>query len=86
MLRLDITDPESVAAVALAAPDVTLLGTAATDLLPPGTPAMNHPGDVARIALDGVEAGRFEVVVDDCARVKASLAGDPSLFYGLTPA
>jgi hypothetical protein len=43
---------------------------------------MNDPADVARAALDGVETGKIEVVVDDwSAHVKASLAGDPSLFY-----
>ena len=37
---------------------------------------------MARAALDGLEAGSIEVVVDDwTAMVKASLAGDPAAFY-----
>ena len=40
------------------------------------------PAEVARRALDGLEAGQLEVVVDDwSAHVKASLAHDPRLFY-----
>ncbi|MFB4300818.1 SDR family oxidoreductase [Actinomadura sp. NTSP31] len=41
------------------------------------------PADVARAALDGVEAGRIEVLVDAwSAMIKASLARDPREFYG----
>ena len=40
------------------------------------------PAEVVRRGLDGLAAGRIEVVVDDwSAHVKASLAQDPSLFY-----
>jgi NAD(P)-dependent dehydrogenase (short-subunit alcohol dehydrogenase family) len=43
---------------------------------------MVDPADVARIALDGVEADKVEVLVDEwSAYVKASLAADPSEFY-----
>jgi len=59
------------------------LGTADTDMVV-GYEAMNQPGDVARAALDGIEAGKLEVVVDDwSARAKAALAVDPSVspFY-----
>ncbi|WP_236789054.1 SDR family oxidoreductase [Amycolatopsis sp. GM8] len=43
---------------------------------------MGDPADVAKAALDSVEAGEIEVVFDDwSAHVKASLAKDPSLFY-----
>lgn len=39
------------------------------------------PGDVAAVALDGVEAGIAEVLADDITRgVKASLAGEPMAF------
>lgn len=38
--------------------------------------------DVPRAALDGLAGGAIEVVVDDwTAMVKASLPGDPAVFY-----
>lgn len=41
-----------------------------------------NPADVVRAALDGLEAGKLEVVVDDwSAMIKATLAGDPAAFY-----
>jgi NAD(P)-dependent dehydrogenase (short-subunit alcohol dehydrogenase family) len=45
------------------------------------------PAKIARIALDGIEAGLYEVVADDVSRhVKAGLAADPSALYAeLTP-
>ncbi|GAA1266103.1 SDR family oxidoreductase [Saccharothrix xinjiangensis] len=59
------------------------LGTADTDMIAgTGLDPINQPADVARVALDGVEADAPEVVVDDwSAHVKASLAGDPATFY-----
>ena len=40
------------------------------------------PADVVRAALDGLEAGKLEVLADDAsAGVKAALAGDPAHFY-----
>ena len=40
------------------------------------------PEVVARAGLDAVEAGEYEVLVDDWSRmVKATLAGDPRAFY-----
>jgi hypothetical protein len=40
-----------------------------------------NPADVARITLDGVEAGAFEVVVDEFTEmVKTSLSKDPREF------
>ena len=43
------------------------------------------PADVARAALDGLEAGHLEVLVDDTsAMIKATLAHDPSEFYTVT--
>lgn len=59
------------------------LGTADTDMIAgTGLDPINQPADVARVALDGVEAGALEVLVDDwSAHVKASLAGDPAAFY-----
>ncbi|TDC47943.1 SDR family NAD(P)-dependent oxidoreductase [Jiangella ureilytica] len=42
----------------------------------------SSPADVARLALDAVEAGRFEVLVDDVTRgVKAGLAADVGALY-----
>jgi NAD(P)-dependent dehydrogenase (short-subunit alcohol dehydrogenase family) len=40
------------------------------------------PTDVAKAALDGIEAGAFEVLVDEITRqVKAGLAADPRVLY-----
>jgi len=42
----------------------------------------NDPADVVRVALDGIQAGRIEVLADDfTAQVKAALAADPAAFY-----
>jgi NAD(P)-dependent dehydrogenase (short-subunit alcohol dehydrogenase family) len=58
------------------------LGAADTDMMAGYEGHMIDPADVARAALDGVEADAFEVVVDEfSAQVKQSLAGDPRLFY-----
>ncbi|MBM2620668.1 SDR family oxidoreductase [Actinoplanes sp. LDG1-06] len=62
------------------------LGAADTDMMAGYEGPKADPADVARIALDGVEAGRIEVVVDDwSAMVKASLANDPAEFYATLP-
>ncbi len=58
------------------------LGAADTDMTAGYEGDVIDPADVARAGLDGVEAGAFEVVVDDfTAAIKQSLAGDPRLFY-----
>lgn len=58
------------------------LGAADTDMMAGYAGSMLDPADVARIALEGVQAGKLEVIADDwSAHVKASLANDPSLFY-----
>ncbi|MEU5862197.1 SDR family oxidoreductase [Nonomuraea sp. NPDC047529] len=60
------------------------LGAADTDMMAGYEGPTLDPADVAGAALDGVEAGRWEVVVDEWSRtVKASLAADPGLFYAL---
>lgn len=42
----------------------------------------NRPEDVARSALDGVEAGRLEVLADaDSIALKAALSSDPAEIY-----
>ena len=58
------------------------LGLADTDMARGLDAPKTDPADVARMTLDAVEAGAFEVVVDDwSAMVKASLAQDPRAFY-----
>lgn len=58
------------------------LGAADTDLMAGYRGPMIQPREVAVAALDGLAAGQIEVVVDDwSAMVKASLAGDPRIFY-----
>ncbi|MFC9844052.1 SDR family oxidoreductase [Streptomyces sp. NPDC060223] len=57
------------------------LGAADTDMMKGYDVPKMDPADVARIALDGVEADAFEVVVDEfTAMVKASLSEDPRDF------
>ncbi|MBT0769908.1 SDR family oxidoreductase [Kineosporia sp. J2-2] len=47
------------------------------------TGPLNRPEDVVRAALDGLEAGRLEIVVDEMsAGAKALLAQDPGVFTG----
>lgn len=59
------------------------LGAADTDMMSGYDGPKTDPRDVARASLDGLAAGRFEVLVDDTATmVKASLAGDPAELYG----
>ncbi|MCS6548576.1 SDR family oxidoreductase [Curtobacterium flaccumfaciens pv. flaccumfaciens] len=58
------------------------LGAADTDMMDGYEGPKVDPADVARAALDGVERGAAEVVVDDWSRmVKASLADAPERFY-----
>jgi NAD(P)-dependent dehydrogenase (short-subunit alcohol dehydrogenase family) len=60
------------------------LGMADTDMTAGYAGDKMDPAEVARLALDGVEAGRFEVLADDwSAYIKASLSADPSEFYKL---
>ena len=62
------------------------LGAAATDMTTGhDVPAhlLTAPEHIVRAALDGLEAGDWEVLADDTARfVKSGLAGDPRAFYG----
>jgi NAD(P)-dependent dehydrogenase (short-subunit alcohol dehydrogenase family) len=58
------------------------LGAADTDIMAGYDGPMIDPMVAAVAALDGVERGALEVVVDDwSAMVKASLADDPAAFY-----
>ncbi|MCZ2806005.1 MULTISPECIES: SDR family oxidoreductase [unclassified Modestobacter] len=60
-----------------------VLGAADTDMMAGYTGPMSDPADVVRAALDGVQAGEWEVLVDDWSRgVKAALSADPREFYG----
>ncbi len=58
------------------------LGAADTDIMAGYEGPMLDPADVARGGLDGVEAGKIEVLVDDWSTmIKATLANDPAGFY-----
>ena len=59
-----------------------LLGAADTDIMAGYDGPKIDPRDVPRLAFDGLASGSIEVVVDEwTAMVKASLAGDPAVFY-----
>jgi NAD(P)-dependent dehydrogenase (short-subunit alcohol dehydrogenase family) len=59
-----------------------LLGAADTDISAGYDGPKIDPRDVPRSSFDGLATGAIEVVVDDwTAMVKASLAGDPGIFY-----
>jgi len=59
-----------------------MLGATDTDFAAHYDGPKADPRDVARAALDGLEVGAIEVIVDDwSAMVKASLAEDPRIFY-----
>ena len=61
------------------------LGSADTDMSAGYEGEKVDPAVVVRAALDGIEAGRLEVLADAfSAHIKASLAGDPADFYALT--
>jgi len=58
------------------------LGAADTDMTADYDGPKTSPAQVVAAALDGIEAGRIEVVVDEWSEmVKASLAKDPAEFY-----
>ena len=58
------------------------LGGADTDMMAGYDGPLLDPADVVRAALDGLESGASEVLVDDWSReVKAGLAEDPAGFY-----
>jgi len=59
-----------------------LLGAADTDMMAGYDGPKLAPREVARRSFDGLATGSIEVVVDEwSAMVKASLAGDPAVFY-----
>lgn len=58
------------------------MGLVDTDMSAVFDMAKIAPADVVRAALEGIEAGRLEVLADEAsATVKSSLAADPSTFY-----
>ncbi|MGH3494351.1 MAG: SDR family oxidoreductase, partial [Sciscionella sp.] len=58
------------------------LGLADTDMSAQFDSPKLAPAEVARTALNGIEAGDWEVLVDDWSRtVKTALADDPRTFY-----
>jgi NAD(P)-dependent dehydrogenase (short-subunit alcohol dehydrogenase family) len=61
------------------------VGAVDTDIMAGHDGPKVDPADVVRAALDGLQAGDLEVVVDDwSAMIKATLAGDPADFYART--
>lgn len=61
------------------------VGAVDTDIMTGYDGPKVNPADVVRAALDGLEADKIEVVVDDwSAMIKATLAGDPADFYTQT--
>lgn len=59
-----------------------LLASTDTDMMAGFDVPKNRPEDVARAALDGVAAGRLEILADeDTIAMKASLAKDPAEVY-----
>jgi NAD(P)-dependent dehydrogenase (short-subunit alcohol dehydrogenase family) len=59
-----------------------VLASTDTDMMAGSDIPKNDPADVVRAALDGVQAGAWEVVVDEATRqAKAMLAADPREVY-----
>ncbi len=79
-IRLELADQKTqVTALALAIADTDMMAAYDIPKLP--------PSEVVAQALDGLEAGKLEVIADaPTANVKASLSRDPALFYADIPA
>jgi NAD(P)-dependent dehydrogenase (short-subunit alcohol dehydrogenase family) len=61
------------------------MGSVDTDMMAGYDVDKMDPADVVRAALDGIQAGALEILVDDVSRqVKAALALDPSALYPQT--
>ena len=61
------------------------VGAVDTDIMAGYDGPKVDPADVVRAALDGLEAGKLEVIIDDwSAMIKATLSGDPADFYTQT--
>ncbi len=58
------------------------LAAADTDMMAGWDVPKSDPADVVRLALDGIEAGRLEIIADqDTADAKAALSADPGVVY-----
>jgi NAD(P)-dependent dehydrogenase (short-subunit alcohol dehydrogenase family) len=58
------------------------VGSVDTDMMAGFNIEKNDPADVVRAALDGIESGAFEILVDEASvHMKAALAIDPRLSY-----
>jgi hypothetical protein len=57
-----------------------------TDMARGVTSPKNDPAGVARVAIDGIEAGAYEILIDDLSRqVQAGLAGGVAALYPELP-
>ncbi|MEU8112677.1 SDR family oxidoreductase [Micromonospora sp. NPDC048947] len=74
-IRIELANQKTqVTALALAIADTDMMAAYDIPKLP--------PHEVVAMALDGLEAGKLEVIADSpTAKVKASLSRDPALFY-----
>lgn len=62
-----------------------VLSSTDTDMMAGWDIPKNDPADVVRAALDGLEAGRFEILADrDSTEAKAALSTDPGVLYAQT--
>jgi short-subunit dehydrogenase len=53
-----------------------------TDMAAAVTAPKSHPADIAKIAIDGIEADLYEIVADDVSRqVQAALSGGVAALY-----
>ena len=58
------------------------MGYVDTDMTAAVTSPKENPADIAKAALDGIEAGAFEVLADETSRqTKAALSGDIANLY-----
>ncbi|MDT7607766.1 MAG: hypothetical protein QOG96_2269, partial [Pseudonocardiales bacterium] len=58
------------------------MGYVDTDMTAAVTSPKENPADIAKAALDGIEAGAFEVLADETSRqTKAALSGDITNLY-----
>ncbi|MCW2881275.1 MAG: short-chain dehydrogenase/reductase [Sphaerisporangium sp.] len=58
------------------------VGSVDTDMMAGWDVEKNDPAEVVRAGLDGVEAGKLEVLADDAStQLKAALSADPSVLY-----
>jgi hypothetical protein len=57
-----------------------------TDMARGITSPKNDPAEVARVAIDGIEAGAYEILIDDLSRqVQAGLSGGVAALYPELP-